>query len=195
MELAINGMNVAMLVTHGVEQRIVAECKTALEAEGALPRVISDRYEAVQSRDGGNEGESVKVELVLNKADAKAFDALILIGGDLSIMAQADKEEVRRFIENFNEDDKPIGAICQGRSLLEFSGLVPAQNKGGSDGSLNISGDENNIAPYGNLIIGPPDANSGATAFIAEFIDSVAMRMQANLRGKADENAVGIASS
>lgn len=176
MDLAINGMNIAILITDGVEEKLFNDCKSALEADGALPRIISDRFETVRALDGGSSGEELRVEMRLDKADAKAFDALLLLGGNVEAMAAADRKEAQRLITNFANDGKPIGAIAQGTLLLTGAGV---EQDAGSDQTA--------LVVAAGAAEGPD--------FIARFIDSVSARMQANLLGKADDNAVGIASS
>ncbi|SNS90716.1 DJ-1/PfpI family protein [Noviherbaspirillum humi] len=164
MDLALSGMNVAIFVTNGVEQQALAECRKALEVEGALPRLISDKPESVASMDQGKPGSDIATDLLLNKADAKAFDALLLLGGDVNGITQADREEAARFVQNFSQDGKTIGAVGEAAQLASGGNLV--------------SGEAGDI-----------------DAFMRRFIEAVSARMQENLRGKPDENAVGIASS
>lgn len=168
MEMSINGMNVAMLATEGVEQAVLADCKKAIEAEGGLPRVVSDRHNVIRTTEAGKPAGEIPVELLLNKVDATAFDALFVLGGDLRNMAAEDREEAQRLIESFLRDGKPVAAMSEGAALLD-------------------------TAEEGDAIYCGSAAE--APACMDRFITAIAERMQANLRGKPDENAVGIASS
>jgi len=44
MDLAVNGMNIAIMVTDGFEQVELTEPKKALEAAGELTRIVSDKF-------------------------------------------------------------------------------------------------------------------------------------------------------
>lgn len=199
MDLAINGMNIAILVTDGFEQVELTEPKKALEAEGALTRIVSDKHDKVRGMHHNQPGDEFAVDLLLREADAKAFDAVLLPGGNANAAALRNMGEAQRFLQNIEEDNKPIAVICHGAWLLVSAGLVEGRTLTShpdlEQDIRNAGGNWVNqqVVTDGNLVSSrfPEDI----PAFNEKMIEVIAERMQANLRGTADEHAVGIASS
>jgi len=194
-----NGMNIAILVTDGFEQVELTEPRKALEAEGAITRIVSDRFDTVRGMHHDQPGDAFTVDLLLREADAKAFDAVLLPGGALSAASLRDMEEAQRFLQNMDEDNKPIATICHGAWLLLSAGLVegrtltayPSLEREIREAGGNWVDQE--VVVDGNLVSSrTPD---DIPAFNEKMIEVISMRMQASLSGTADENAVGIASS
>jgi protease I len=199
MDPTVNGMNIAILVTDGFEQVELTEPKKALEAEGALTRIVSDKFDKVRGMHHDQQGDEFVVDLLLREADAKAFDALLLPGGEVSAAALRDMGEAQRFAQNFEEDDKPIAVICHGAWLLVSAGLVEGRTLTSHphlEQDIRAAGGawvDQEVVTDGNLVSSryPQDI----PAFNEKMIDAISGRMQANLRGTADEHAVGIGSS
>lgn len=199
MNPAVNGMNIAILVTDGFEQVELTEPKKALEAEGALTRIVSDKFEEVHGMNGDQPGDAFHVDLLLTEADAKSFDAVLLPGGKLNSAALREMGEAQRFLQNMDEDHKPIAAICHGAWLLVSAGLLQGRTLTSHPDiaqDIRHAGgnwvDEDAVLD-GNLVSSrkPEDI----PAFNAKMLELIAGRMQAHLRGTADEHAVGLASS
>lgn len=199
MDPVANGMNIAILVTDGFEQVELTEPQKALEAEGALTRIVSDRFDKVRGMHGDQPADEFTVDLLLREADAKAFDAVLLPGGAASAAALRNMEEAQHFLQNMDEDHKPIAAICHGAWLLISAGLVegrkltafPALEQEVRQAGGNWVDQE--VVVDGNLISSRTPAD--IPAFNEKMIEVISMRMQASLSGTADEHAVGIASS
>lgn len=199
MDPLINGMNVAILVTDGFEQVELTEPKQALEAQGALTQIVSDKFDKVVGMHHDKRGDEFTVDLLLREADPKAFDAVLIPGGTLNSAALRNMEDAQRFVQGIDEDHKPIAAICHGAWLLVSAGLVQGRTLTAhpelEQDIRNAGGNWVNqeVACDGNLVSSrtPEDL----PAFNDKMIELVANRMQASLRGTADEHAVGIASS
>jgi protease I len=199
MDPMLNGLHIAILVTDGFEQVEFAESKSALEREGAITKIVSDKHEKVQAVNGDNQAEQFNVDLTLDEADAADFDAVVLPGGAASAARLRDMSKARQFVQRLDGQGKSIAAICHGVLLLASAGLVEGRKltsrpdlqddmrKAGADWI------DHEVVADGSLVTsrGPADI----PAFTQKMIEVIAARMQANLRGTADEHAVGIASS
>jgi protease I len=195
MDPAINGMNIAILVTDGFEQVEMTGTKEALEREGALTRIISNKPDTVQGVNGGSKGDQFTVDLTFDETDPAEFDAIVVPGGAENGKRIRDIEAAQRLLQGADEQGKPIGAICHGTLLLISAGLAegrtltswPALQDEFRNAGANWIDQE--VVVDGNLVTSrKPD---DAAAFGQQLIESISERMQANLRGKA----VGIASS
>lgn len=199
MDPALNGLHVAILVADGFEQVELTETKKALEGEGALTRIISEQEGKVQGMNGDRPGDSFNVDLKLEQADHKDFDVVLLPGGARSAERLRSRERVRDFLHGIQEDNKTIAAICHGVALLVSAGLVEGRTLTSApdlqDEIRSAGGNwvDQEAVVDGDLVTsrGPADI----AAFNAKVIETVAGRMQANLKGTSDEHAVGIASS
>ena len=199
MDPLLNGMNVAILVTDGFEQVELTEPKKALEAAGALTRIVSDKFDKVKGMHHDQPGDEFTVDLLLREADAKAFDAVLLPGGKVNAAALRDMGEAQRFVQNMEEDHKPIAAICHGAWLLVSAGMVegrtltsfPALEQDIRSAGGNWVDQE--VVVDSNLIRSrtPEDI----PAFNDPMVEVISDRMRAHLRGTPDEHAVGLASS
>lgn len=198
MDLAINGMNVAILVTDGFEQVEMTEPQKALEAQGAFTRIVSD-LNTVHGTHHGKPGDAFPVDLLLREADAKAFDALLLPGGNVNASKLRNNLEAQRFVTTFDDDHKPIAVICHGAWVMVDAGLVEGRkmtsHKDLEQDIRNAGGNwvDEQVVSDGNVVSSrvPEDI----PAFNEAMIEMIVQRMRANLEGKADNNAVGIASS
>jgi len=199
MDLAVNGMNIAIMVTDGFEQVELTEPKKALEAAGALTRIVSDKFDKVLGMHHDQRGDEFTVDLLLREADAKAFDAVLLPGGRLNAATLRNLDEAQRFLQNIDEDHKPIAVICHGAWLLVSAGLASGRtltsHRDLQQDIRNAGGNwvDQEVVVDGNLISSrTPD---DLPAFTEKTIEAIALRMQASLRGTGDEHAVGIAGS
>jgi protease I len=64
------------------------------------------------------------VDAVLGEVEAEDFDALLLPGGPMIPDALRMQDEVICLIEDFDELDKPIAALCQAPALLAEADIV-----------------------------------------------------------------------
>lgn len=170
-----------------------------LEQEGAVTTLVSDRYDEVQGMNHDKPADRFTVELLLREADAKAFDAVLLPGGKQNGAKLREIPEAQGFVQQIQEDGKTIAAICHGGWLLVSAGLVEGRTlTSHADLEQDIRGAGGNwvdeeVVVDGNLVTSrvPEDI----PAFNGKLMEVMAERMRANVRGTADEHAVGIASS
>ncbi|HZU82632.1 MAG TPA: type 1 glutamine amidotransferase domain-containing protein [Polyangiaceae bacterium] len=110
----LNGKRVAALVCEGFEQVELMDPRTALEDEGARVDVVSPAPRRVRAWKFTDWGKAVRVDVRLEHADARSYDALLLPGGVINPDKLRLHHEAIRFIRKFVEADKPIAAICHG---------------------------------------------------------------------------------
>jgi protease I len=110
----LEGFRVAILVENGFEQVEMTEPRDALEAAGAKTTVISPVANKVTGWNLKDWGDEFKVEALLDSADPKIFDALLLPGGVMNPDKLRANPKAVRFVRAFVDARKPIASICHG---------------------------------------------------------------------------------
>ncbi len=114
----LKGLRVAILATDGFEQSELLEPRRALEAAGAATVVIAPKAGSITGWRHGAWGQSVPVDLTLDKAQADDYDALMLPGGVMNPdRLRTDKSAVA-FVRAFFDSEKPVAAICHAPIML-----------------------------------------------------------------------------
>jgi protease I len=199
MDPQLNGMHIAILVTDGFEQVELTGPKEALEREGAITKIISDRHGDIVGFHHDVRGDAFSVDLTLDEAAPQDFDALLLPGGHVNAGHLRQLPRAQEFVRAIEDEGKPIAVICHAPWLLLSAGLVQGRTltswpslqdeirqAGGNWIDQDAVSDENWVSSR------KPD---DIPAFNRAMIESLAHRMRIKLRGTADEHAVGIASS
>jgi protease I len=150
MDPLLNGLHIAILVTNGFEGERFSEAKSALEREGAITKIVSEKHGTVQGADGDTTAGQFEADLTFEEIDPKDFDAVVLPGGTADLDRVRNIPKAQDFIRHAEDEGKPVI---------------------NSDKSGDIAG------------------------FTRNMVDVIAGKMQAGLRGTADEHATGIASS
>lgn len=109
---------IAILATHGYERSELREPLEELRAQGAEVEVVSPEAGEIRSWDGDDWGDSVPVDRSLAEASAADYDALVLPGGQINPDRLRTEGAAVRFVRDFMEAGKPVGAICHGPWLL-----------------------------------------------------------------------------
>jgi protease I len=115
---------VLILATDGFEQSELIEPRKALEAAGIETVVASPKSGEIKGWNHTDWGEKVPVDAGLDDVDADDFDALLLPGGQMNPDSLRLDDRVIELIEDFDEADKPIAAICHGPWLLVEADIV-----------------------------------------------------------------------
>ena len=114
----LEGLQVAILATDGVEQVEILEPMKALRAAKADVKVVSIKTGTIQAMNQDvNPGEKIAVDVDLS-TDPDIFDALVLPGGTTNPDKLRMVPEAVAFVQHFVDNDKPIAAICHGPWLL-----------------------------------------------------------------------------
>ncbi len=120
----LRGKRIAILATQGFEQSELMEPKKALEQAGAKPEVVSPGGESIRGWNEQDWGETVKVDVPLNKARAEDYDALVLPGGVMNPDKLRQDKKAVEFVRSFFEAGKPVAAICHGPWMLVEADVV-----------------------------------------------------------------------
>lgn len=121
---SLNGKTVAILATNGFEQSELEAPREALENAGAEVDVVAPNPGEIQGFVHFDKGSPVDVDCTLDEVSAKDYDALVLPGGVFNPDALRVDEKAVRFVRDFFEEHKPVGAICHGGWTLIDAGVV-----------------------------------------------------------------------
>ena len=124
MAKSLDGKKVAILVADGFEQAELTEPKRALEDAGAQVTVVSPEHDQVKGWKHPDWGDTFKVYLQIDRANASDFDALVLPGGVQNPDHLRRLEPVQQFVRAFFEAGKPVAAICHAAWTLIDAGVV-----------------------------------------------------------------------
>lgn len=117
-------MTVAILAENRFEQSELLQPREALDAAGAKTVVVSPQPDQIQGMNQDDPGQTVKVDLQLDRADAGDFDALLLPGGVANPDRLRMNPKAMAFVRAFVQAGKPIAAICHGPwSLVEVDAV------------------------------------------------------------------------
>lgn len=121
----LRGRRVAILAADGVERIELEQPRKAVEEAGASTAVLSIHDGEIDARDHDLEDSgSFPVDQVVGQASVDDFDALILPGGTVNPDKLRMDEDAVRFVRDFFDSGKPIGAICHGPWTLAEAGVV-----------------------------------------------------------------------
>ena len=114
----LKGMRVAILATDGFEQAELVDPRKALDAAGATTVVIAPKAGSIAGWRHGAWGQSVPVDLTLDKAQADDYDALMLPGGVINPDRLRTNKSAVAFVRAFFDSEKPVAAICHAPIML-----------------------------------------------------------------------------
>jgi protease I len=122
----LKGKKIAFLATNGFEESELMEPWKAVEGAGAKIELVSLEEGEITALNEQEfkPGKSIKVDRTVEEAHADDYDGLVLPGG----VANPDKlrmdENAVRFVRDFFEQGKPVGAICHAPWMLVEAGVV-----------------------------------------------------------------------
>ena len=114
----LQNLRIAVLATDGFEESELAEPVAALKEEGARVVIVSPKPDSIKGWSKGNWSRDISVDLKLENADAKDFDALLLPGGVINPDRLRLEPKAVEFVKAFFDDYKTVAAICHGPQLL-----------------------------------------------------------------------------
>jgi protease I len=120
----LDGLKVAILVADGFEQVEMTDPRSALESAGAQVDLISPAKGTVKGWNHTKWGDEFSVDVPLDRADAKRYDALMLPGGVMNPDHLRITPGAIEFIKVFVAAGKPIAAICHAPWTLINAGAV-----------------------------------------------------------------------
>jgi protease I len=110
----LQGLKVAILITDGFEQVEMVKPRQALDEAGAVTSVVSPKRQSVRGWNFTDWGEEFPVDVHLEQADPKNFDALLLPGGVMNPDALRMQPKAVAFTKAFFDAGKPVAVICHG---------------------------------------------------------------------------------
>jgi protease I len=199
MDPALNGLHIAILVTDGFEQVELTQPKDALEGEGAITKIISDKRGMVQGMNHDKPADQFPVDLTFDEAYSQDFDAVLLPGGEVNSARIRHIEPAQKIVKGITAQGKPIAVICHGAWLLASAGLVQGKTMTSHQDleqdlrKAGVNWVDQEVVVDGTWVSSrkPEDI----PAFNARMIDVFGQRMRDSVAGTPDEGAVGIASS
>ena len=113
-----------IVATDGFEEWELFGPREILRQRGAEVVLASLKRDPIQATVHDDPGKTIRPELTVEEANADDFDALILPGGVRNPDHLRTHPKVIELIKSFDQQDKPIGAICHGPWLLIEADLV-----------------------------------------------------------------------
>jgi protease I len=120
----LQGKRTAFLATDGVEQIELTEPWQAVKEAGGEPELLSLEEGEIQGLNHMDKGDTFPVDKVVSEADATDYDGLVLPGGVANPDYLRMSEDAVRFVREFFEQGKPVGAICHGPWTLVEAGVL-----------------------------------------------------------------------
>ncbi len=120
----LTGKKIAFLATNGVEQIELTEPRKAVEGAGAEVHLISLEEGEFQGLDHLDKGETFTADKAVADVSASDYDGLVLPGGVANPDFLRADEDAVRFVREFVEAGKPVGAICHGPWTLVEADVV-----------------------------------------------------------------------
>ena len=115
---------IAILASNGFEQSELTGPRDRLRDAGFEVDVVSPESGEIRGWKGKDWGDSVGVDVALDKASPEDYAALVLPGGVINPDKLRIDEAAVAFVRAFDEAGKPLAAICHGPWLLVESGAA-----------------------------------------------------------------------
>ena len=115
---------ILIVATDGFEEWELFGPRQILQKRGAEVVLASLKLDPMQATVHDDPGKTIRPDLTVDDADADDFDALILPGGVRNPDTLRLHGNVIELIKAFNDQGKPIGAICHGPWLLVEADLL-----------------------------------------------------------------------
>jgi protease I len=115
---------VLIVATDGFEEWELFGPRQILQERGAEVVLASLKLDPIQATVHDDPGKTIRPDLTVDQASADDFDALILPGGVRNPVQLRLHDNVIELIRDFDDQGKPIGAICHGPWLLVEADLL-----------------------------------------------------------------------
>lgn len=120
----LNGVRVAILIDNGFEQVELIEPRKAQDDACAETRMVSPQDKRVRGWKFTEWGETLPVDVQLDRARPQDFDALLLPGGVMNPDALRTQPKAIEFVKAFFDEGKPIAVICHGPWTIIETGVA-----------------------------------------------------------------------
>lgn len=123
-EPALKEFRVAVLIADGTEQSELQRPVQALRDAGARIDLLSPGGRTVRCFNHLEPGDTIQATRALEEASAAQYDGLLLPGGALGADRLRGDANALKFARAFQEEEKPIAAICHAPWILISAGLA-----------------------------------------------------------------------
>ena len=123
-EQKLKGKKIAIIAADMVERVELVEPRKALEEAGAKTELLSIKPGKIDAFDHLDRAEQIKVDRLVEEADASDYDALMVPGGVGNPDQLRGDENVVSFVRDFFDAGKPVAAICHAPWVLVEAGVV-----------------------------------------------------------------------
>ena len=123
-EQKLKGKKVAIIAADMVERVELEKPREALEQAGATTELLSIKPGEIEAFDHFDKAKKIKVDRLVEEADASEYDALMIPGGVGNPDQLRGDENVVSFVREFFEAGKPVAAICHAPWVLVEAGVV-----------------------------------------------------------------------
>jgi protease I len=120
----LRGMRVAIIATDLFEEAELIQPREALQRAGAQTVVVAPHGGEIQAVQHDKKTQKVKVDMTLDKAKSKDFDAVLIPGGAMNSDALRIEPKAQQLVREIDSEQKPIAVICHGPWLLISADLV-----------------------------------------------------------------------
>jgi len=120
----LQNIRVACIATHGFEEAELTEPVKALTEAGAQVDVVAPKSGSIQGFKHHDKSNTVPVDRTLDQATPDQYDAVLLPGGALNADAIRMEQKLQSFLKMFQQQGKPIAAICHAPWELVSAGLT-----------------------------------------------------------------------
>lgn len=126
---SLNGLKIAILVDNGFLDIEMTSPREALDGAGATTHLIAPgnqgSVKAWHHQGEENDwGQTFKVDVPLDQADASRYDGLLIPGGVMSPDSLRTNQRALAFVRAFFDAGKPVAAICHGPQVLINADVV-----------------------------------------------------------------------
>ncbi|MDR0211076.1 MAG: type 1 glutamine amidotransferase [Pseudomonas putida] len=158
MSATLNGKRVAFLVTDGFEQVELTGPREALERNGAVVDILSDKEGTVRGWNHDKPADEFAVDATFEGASLDLYDALVLPGGVQNSDTIRLIPAAQKLVKSHDSARRPLAVICHGAWLLVSCGLAKGRRltsyKTLQDDIRNAGGEwvDEEVVVDGNLI-------------------------------------------
>ena len=121
---SVPNSRVLIVATDGFEEWELFGPREILQKRGAEVVLASLKLDPIQATVHDDPGKTIRPDLTVDQASADDFDALILPGGVRNPDQLRLHDNVIELIRDFDDQEKPIGAICHAPWLLVEADLL-----------------------------------------------------------------------
>jgi catalase len=129
---------IAIVLADGVDSEPINEIMEALDAAGAVTRLLGSRLGIVRAEDG----DPLEIDATLENSPSVLFDAMVLAGGTEAVEAMCLDGRTLEFTKDQYRHCKTILALGDSSRVLEKAGIPLTLPTGDADPGLLIEGQE-----------------------------------------------------